>query len=267
MTKYSLLQGACAFALMGSTQAEAAAAAAAQPQPQSSSTASQPSDPTEIVITAQRRSENLMRTPIAATILSGTDLTNKGVTNVDALQFATPSVTVNNFGQGNDFNVRGIGKAEHNTQTTTGVITYRDGVPTFPGYFQGEPYFDVANIQVLRGPQGTIVGQNATGGAVFVNTNDPSIDGGVHGYVQANYGNYDEIGAEGAINLPISDTFAARARTSTRQRDSFYTITGPGGAPYPFNKGEPALVAGRVSLLWKPTKPAIHPVEDRLRLT
>ena len=84
-----------------------------------------------------------------------------------------PLIVVNNFGQGNDFNVRGIGKAEHNTQTTTGVITYRDGVPSFPGYFQGEPYYDVANIQVLRGPQGTIVGQNATGGAVFVNTNDP----------------------------------------------------------------------------------------------
>jgi iron complex outermembrane receptor protein len=254
MTKYSLLQGACAFALMGSTQAEAAAAAAAQPQPQSSSTASQPSDPTEIVITARRRSENLMRTPIAATILSGTDLTNKGVTNVDTLQFVTPNVTVNNFGQGNDFNVRGIGKAEHNTQTTTGVITYRDGAPSFPGYFQGEPYFDVANIQVLRGPQGTIVGQNATGGAVFVNTNDPSIHGGVHGYAQIHYGNFDEIGAEGAINIPIGDTLAARAAIYTLQRNSFYTITGPGGAPYLFNKGEPALVAGRVSLLWRPTK-------------
>ena len=69
-------------------------------------------------------------------MISGSDLAEKGVGNVDALQFATPSVVVNNFGQGNDFNIRGIGKAEHNTQTTTGVITYRDGVPTFPGYFQ-----------------------------------------------------------------------------------------------------------------------------------
>ena len=67
-------------------------------------------------------------------------------------------------------------------QTTTGVITYRDGVATFPGYLQEEPYYDIANIQVLRGPQGTIVGQNATGGAVFVNTNDPVIGGGVHGF-------------------------------------------------------------------------------------
>src|SRR6185437_13404305 len=137
-------------------------------------------------------------------------LANKGVNTVDALQFATPSVVVNNFGQGNDFNVRGIGKAEHNTQTTTGVITYRDGVPTFPGYMQEEPYYDVANVQVLRGPQGTIVGQNATGGAVFVNTNDPSINGGAHGYIAANYGNYNDLGAQGALNIPVDDTFAAR---------------------------------------------------------
>ena len=133
-----------------------------------------------------------------------------------------PSVVVNNFGQGNDFNVRGIGKAEHNTQTTTGVITYRDGVPTFPGYFQMEPYYDVANIQVLRGPQGTIVGQNATGGAVFVNTNDPIIGGGIHGYFNANYGNYNDFGIQGAINIPISDTFAARVAAFGQRRDSFF---------------------------------------------
>ena len=151
-----------------------------------------------------------MTTAVSASVLSGTQLDNKGVANVDALQFAMPSIVVNNFGQGNDFNIRGIGKAEHNTQTTTGVITYRDGVPTFPGYVQGEPYYDVANIQVLRGPQGTIVGQNATGGAVFVNTNDPVIGGGIHGYFNLNYGNYNEAGAQGAVNLPLSDTFAAR---------------------------------------------------------
>jgi len=228
----------------GVAQAEQAAPQAADAGP----------DPNEIVITARRRSENLMRTATSASVLTGTDLANRGVVNVDALQFAAPSITVNNFGQGNDFNIRGIGKAEHNTQTETGVITYRDGVPSFPGYFTQEPYFDVANIQVLRGPQGTIVGQNATGGAVFVNTNDPIIGGGYHGYVKANYGNYNDIGAEGAINLPISSTFAARLAFFTERRDSFYHITGPGGADYPYNPGKQRLYAGRISLLWKPTE-------------
>jgi iron complex outermembrane receptor protein len=211
------------------------------------------SDESEIVVTATRRSENLMTTAIAASVISGADLARKGVGNVDALQFATPSIVVNNFGQGNDFNVRGIGKAEHNTQTTTGVITYRDGVPSFPGYFQAEPYYDIANIQVLRGPQGTIVGQNATGGAVFVNTNDPIVGGGSHGYVQANYGNYNDVGAQGAINLPASDTFAARVAFYGERRDGFYHITGPGGARYTGNNADLRMAAGRISFLWKPT--------------
>lgn len=64
-----------------------------------------------------------MQTSASAAVLLGTDLDNKGVLNVDALQFATPSVVINNFGQGNNFNVRCIGKAEGNTQTMTGDIT------------------------------------------------------------------------------------------------------------------------------------------------
>jgi iron complex outermembrane receptor protein len=230
--------------------------AAAQPNPPAAESASNSEDQGkdgEIVVTAQRRSENLMRTAISASVLSGNELEHKGVTDVDALQFVTPSIVVNNFGQGNDFNVRGIGKAEHNTQTTTGVITYRDGVPSFPGYFQEEPYFDVANIQVLRGPQGTIVGQNATGGAVFVNTNDPIIGGGVHGYLQAQGGNYSDLGGQGAINIPVSDTFAMRVAFFGERRNGFYHITGPGGAKYSGNNGDLRELAGRISLLWKPT--------------
>jgi iron complex outermembrane receptor protein len=230
-------------------------AAAAQTTPPADTATSADVNDTDqdIVITATRRTENLMTSPISGSVLSGTDLSNKGVTNVDALQFAMPSVVVNNFGQGNDFNVRGIGKAEHNTQTTTGVITYRDGVPTFPGYFQMEPYYDVANIQVLRGPQGTIVGQNATGGAVFVNTSDPIIGGGVHGYLNANYGNYNDFGFQGAINIPVSDTFAIRLAGFADRRDSFFKTTGAGGTPYPYDNGKMGYMAGRVSFLWKPS--------------
>jgi iron complex outermembrane receptor protein len=242
---------AAALAWCGEAQAQTAQTGATQP---SNSSAQEQSGNSEIVITARRRAENLMKTAISGTVLTGTDLANKGVVTVDALQFAAPSITVNNFGQGNDFNIRGIGKGEHNTQTTTGVITYRDGAPTFPGYVTEEPYYDVANIQVLRGPQGTIVGQNATGGAVFVNTNDPVINGGYHGYFTANYGNYNDIGAQGALNIPVSSTFAARVAFYGERRDSFYHITGPGGAPYPFNKGDLRMYAGRLSLVWKPVE-------------
>src|SRR6202161_3526064 len=187
------------------------------------------SDIAEVVVTAERRHTDLQTTPISATVISGGDLANLGVTMVDQLQFATPGATIDNFGQGIDFNIRGVGKAEHNSQTTVGVVTYRDGIATFPGYFQEEPYYDVANVEILRGPQGTFGGQNATGGAVFVTTNDPVIGGGYSGYLAGQAGNFTDFAVQGAVNLPISDTLAARFAFNGESRDSFYHITGPNG--------------------------------------
>ncbi len=202
----------------------------------------------EVVVTAERRSTSLQKTAIAATVLTGKDLIKNGVFTVDQLQFVSPSLTVNNFGQGNDFDIRGIGKGEHNTQTGTGVVTYRDGAATFPGYFQEEPYFDVASVEVLRGPQGTFSGQNATGGAVIVNTQNPVINGGYSGYLLGHYGNYNDTGLQGAVNLPISDTLAARVAFNAEYRDSFYHISGPWtGDP------NPKWGSVRFSLLWAPT--------------
>jgi iron complex outermembrane recepter protein len=203
----------------------------------------------EIVVTAERRRTSLQVTPIAATVMTGERLVDSGVTVVDQLQFISPGATVNNFGQGIDFNIRGIGKAEHNTQTTTGVITYRDGVATFPGYFTAEPYYDIARVEILRGPQGTFVGQNATGGAVFVTSQDPIINGGSTGYIQGQIANYSGYGAQGALNLPVSDTFAARVAFNGEARDSFYDIAGP-------HTGDDGVKTGsaRLGLLWAPSE-------------
>lgn len=209
--------------------------------------ASAPSSLDEVVVTAERRSTNLQTTGISASVLTGADLTNKGIMSVDGLQAIAPSVVIENFGQGNDFNIRGIGKGEHNTQTSTGVITYRDGVPTFPGYFQDEPYYDIANLEILRGPQGTFVGQNATGGAVFITETNPGFEG-VHGFVAGQYGNYNDALLQGAVNLPISDTLASRLAFNTERRDSFYTYEGG----YNGNHGELQEGSCRASFLWKP---------------
>jgi iron complex outermembrane receptor protein len=201
----------------------------------------------ELIVTAERRNENLQQTAIAATVMTGADLQKQGIVTVDQLQFISPSLTVNNFGQGNDFDIRGIGKGEHNSQTGTGVVTYRDGVATFPGYIQEEPYYDIAGVEILRGPQGTFSGQNATGGAVIVTTADPKINGGYTGYIQGQAGNYSEWGVQGAVNLPISDTLAARVAFYTDERNSFYHITGPW-------TGDPGVKWGalRLGVLWAP---------------
>lgn len=205
----------------------------------------------EVVVTAERRGVNLQSTPIAATVLTGADLAKKGVQGVDQLQFVSPSVTVSNFGQGNFFNIRGIGKEANNTGTTVGVITYRDGVATFPGFFQTEPYYDIASVEILRGPQGTFVGQNSTGGAVLITEQNPKINGGYTGYIQGQAGTYGDAGAQGAINLPISDTLAARVAFNTERRDSFWKVTGPfTGHPGKLFEG-----SARLSILWRPIEP------------
>jgi len=205
----------------------------------------------EVVVTAERRGANLQTSAIAATVLTGNELTKKGVFNVDQLQFVSPSVTVSNFGQGNFFNIRGIGKEANNTGTTVGVITYRDGVATFPGFFQSEPYYDIASVEILRGPQGTFVGQNSTGGAVLITEQNPKLRGGYSGYIQGQVGTYGDVGAQGAVNLPISDTLAARVAFNTEHRDSFWTVTGP----YTGNPGRVQNGSVRLSVLWQPTPP------------
>ena len=202
----------------------------------------------DVVVTAERRTSNLQTTAVAATVLSGEDLQNKGVTSLDQLQFAAPSTTVQNFGQGNFFNIRGIGKSEATTAVGVGVITYRDGVAAFPGYFQTEPYYDIGSLEILRGPQGTFAGANATGGAVFITARNPDFNS-INGYASTQIGNYDQVKVQGAINLPLSDTLAVRLAANHETRGGFYDITGP----YRGHPGEVDSNSVRASVLWQPT--------------
>jgi iron complex outermembrane receptor protein len=202
---------------------------------------------TDVVVTAERRSTGLQRTAVAATVLTGEDLTRKSILSVEQLQFATPSLTVNTSGQANSFNIRGIGKTEITSSIGVGVVTYRDGVATFPGYFQTEPYYDIASVEVLRGPQGTFAGGNATGGAVFITETNPTTDK-VKGYALAQYGNYNDVKLQGAVNLPLGDTLAIRIAGNYEGRDTFFKVSGP----WTGNPGNLNAINGRISLLWQP---------------
>lgn len=229
-------------------------AGAAQAQTAPTAADDQASTLDEVVVTAERRTSNLQTTAVAASVLSGEQLQDKGVTNVETLQFSVPSLTVQNSGQGNSFNIRGIGKTENNSSVGVGVITYRDGVAVFPAYFQNEPLFDIQSLEVLRGPQGTFAGQNATGGAVFITQRNPDFDG-FGGYVTAQAGNYSDFRVQGAVNLPLSETLAARLAFNKENRDSFHEVI---GTP---TRGEPGVLdtgSVRGSLLWTPN--------DRLRV-
>jgi iron complex outermembrane receptor protein len=239
--------GVSVAALMGATTAHAQTTQTTDPTAAARPTGDTPAAG-EIVVTAERRATNLQRTSVAATVLTGEDLVKKSVTTIDQLQFATPSMTVSNSGQGNAINIRGIGQTERGSALQSGVVTYRDGVATFPGYFQSDPYYDLASVEVLRGPQGTFAGGNATGGAVFITEANPTLDK-AGGYALAQYGNYNDMKFQGALNLPISDTLGLRVATNDERRDTFYHISGP----WTGNPGNLRSYSGRISLLWQPT--------------
>lgn len=200
----------------------------------------------EIVVTAQRREENLQDVPIAATALSGDQLNDKAVERLADLQFAAPSLSITDQGLTQSVNLRGIGIASGSPAVANGVAQYVDGVFQ-PPIMTASSFYDIATIEVLRGPQGTLVGSNSTGGAIFINTQNPNT-AEVGGYAEAHYGSYDAVGLEGAINLPVTDTLAFRVAGNTRWRDSYYEDTGP------FDNKPGALdeQAVRLGVLWEP---------------
>jgi iron complex outermembrane receptor protein len=204
----------------------------------------------EVVVTAERRSVSLQQTAISASVLTDEDLRKKGVNTVDALQFTTPSLTVQNTGENVLLNIRGIGKGFGGIQDPSGVLIYRDGVSASPGGFLGdEPFYDLAGVEVLRGPQGTLAGQNATGGALFIRENDPTLDR-VGGWAQAQYGSYNDALFRGALNLPLGDSFGVRIATNLEHRHTFYHVAGP----WTGNPGNHDEADGRISFLWLPTE-------------
>jgi iron complex outermembrane receptor protein len=200
----------------------------------------------EIVITATRRVENLQQVPIAATALTGDALQDKAVARLADLQFAAPALTVTDAGLTQSVNIRGIGLASGSPQVANGVATYFDGLFQ-PPIVTTNSFYDIANVEVLRGPQGTLVGSNSTGGAIFINSRNPSTEA-LGGYAELAVGNYSFENLQGAINVPVSETFALRAAGNYSRRDSYYTDHGPlGNRP-----GRLDEESGRIGALWKP---------------
>jgi iron complex outermembrane receptor protein len=200
----------------------------------------------EVVVTAQRRVENLQDVPIAATAIAGDQLRSKGVERLSDLQFAAPSLVVTDTGLTQSVNIRGIGLASGSPQVTNGVATYIDGLFQ-PPIVTTNSFYDIANVEVLRGPQGTLAGANSTGGAIFITTRRPELEEfGGHALVEA--GNFKSQGAQGALNVPIADTFAMRVAGNYRKHDSYSEDTGP----FHNEPGRLDEVSGRLSALWKP---------------
>jgi iron complex outermembrane recepter protein len=175
----------------------------------------------EIIVTAQRKSENLQRAAIPVDVVSPTALLKAGVTDPTALGNLVPSLSVSPSGGGRpNFFLRGVGNFTANPLFDSSIAFNYDGVYVGrPGSTSGV-FYDLERIEVLKGPQGTLYGRNATGGAINVLPARPKV-GEASGYLTASYGNYNAIAAEGAINLPLGNNGAVRVSGNIIDRDGY----------------------------------------------
>ncbi|OYX93965.1 MAG: hypothetical protein B7X90_00680 [Novosphingobium sp. 17-62-19] len=201
----------------------------------------------EIIVTAQRRKEKLQDVAVSATAFDASALADKAVTSLADLQNASPALSISDGGITQSINIRGIGLASNSPSVTAGVATYVDGLFQ-PPIVQANSFYDLASVEVLRGPQGTLVGSNSTGGAIFINTQNPLLGEGLGGYAVFGGGNYGSVQSEAAVNLPVSDTFGFRAAGFYRNRDSFYNSVGPVNN----NAGKLREGGGRFTAMWNP---------------
>jgi outer membrane receptor protein involved in Fe transport len=201
----------------------------------------------DILVTAQRRDESAQDVGVALTVLSGEELARRGVTNVNQLQFQTPSLeVVPAFGGGQpQFRLRGVGFEDYATNNTPTVGIYVDEVAyPVPAATQGA-LFDVERVEVLRGPQGTLYGRNTTGGAINFITRKPTAE--FSAGIDAEYGSFDLFKVEGFVSAPIGDTLRVRVSGITEQGGAFQTNRATGES-----LGDADRLFGRAVVEWTP---------------
>ncbi len=202
----------------------------------------------EVVVTAERRAQNLQDVPISASVFSGEQLDKLGVTDLNDIQLVAPSIAINVVNRSTFVNIRGVGIAQSAPTSSPGVAYYLDGQLIPHEQFIGQSFYDINSIEVLRGPQGTLTGQNSTGGAIYVRTPKPEF-GKYSGSVEQTFGNYDWMRTIGAANLGFSDNFAVRVAAVHDKRDSFTTNIGPSGS----QPGDVANDSQRVNMAFRTT--------------
>ena len=175
----------------------------------------------EIVVTAQRREENLLDVPVAVSAITGESLVQNQIADVSSLQRLAPSLTVAPFGDATTplLAIRGQVAQDIVASVDPAVGVYVDGVYLGRATGANLAFLDVERVEVLRGPQGTLFGRNTIGGAISITPVHPTDR--FEGRVSARYGNYDAFGVTGILNAPLADGIALRVAGSHSQRDGF----------------------------------------------
>ncbi len=189
----------------------------------------------EIVVTAQRREENLQDTPIAVTAFGSEELQSRNVENIANVADFTPGLIFDETAPLSGSSsaavvyIRGIGQSSYQVTDEPGVGTYVDGVYVGSSIGGVLDSADIERVEVLRGPQGTLFGKNTIGGAINITTKRPSAE--KSGYGEIVIGNYDRVNARGSINLPLSDNIFSKLSVSHKKADGWVELLAEGNAP------------------------------------
>ncbi len=267
-------QEATLAALLLATPGAAFAQETASPQ--------EANDIEEVIVTAQRVAESIQDVPIAVTALTGDMLEDRQVVTPSDLQINAPNVsfTATNFG-GSSFSIRGIGNLVIGRTGESGVSAHLNEIAV-PANLNAVEFFDMERVEVLRGPQGTLFGRNATGGAINFVTRMPE-QGSLAGFLDLEAGDYGHRRWKGATNLPLGDAVALRLSGFKLDRDGYIENLAHGqrdgaGDSLPGINGDVDgrdILALRATLAWDITERAsawlqvgrFEEDDDRVRIT
>ncbi|MBE1529710.1 iron complex outermembrane receptor protein [Sphingopyxis sp. OAS728] len=209
-------------------------------------------DRDEIIVTANRRAENSQDVSGVVQALGAEQLRQDGIAELRQLQVAVPGLSIANQEGNVEIFIRGVGSANNTELGDPGAAPHLNGtyIPRPRGL--GLMFYDLDRVEVNKGPQGTLYGRNALAGTLNIITAKPRL-GEFSGYAQAEIANRSSYGAEGAINIPLGETFALRAAGYYINRDYGFKNVSTGA---PASGLKPAGLeenyAGRLSLLWEP---------------
>lgn len=197
---------------------------------------------TEITVTANRIEQNIQRTAVPIEAFSAGDITRAGVIQPEDLSSIATGVNVSTGGNYPQIYIRGVGNYASTTYAEAAIATNVDDIyVSRPWAVRGE-YFDLQRIEVLKGPQGTLYGRNASGGAINLITARPQL-GKTDGYVEGDAGNYHLFDNTAAVNLALSNTVAVRVAGNVVRRDGYLTTEGT---------DDQKSQSGRIHLLYEP---------------
>lgn len=203
----------------------------------------------EIIVTAQKRGELLSKTSVAVSALSQDQLQASGVASLKDLSTVVPNVEFKTIGLANTIQVsiRGITNSDYNQTGNPAVATYIDGVYVGNSAGLAGDLYDLARVEILRGPQGTLYGRNSTGGNINIITADPTE--AFDSAVDASFGNYGDTQIRAMANIPVSSTLSIRGAFNVHRNDGYFKTQRTTARNYSAADD----YAGRLTALWKPT--------------